>query len=268
MTTLLQRVLTAVVGLPALLLVVWLGGYWLKGLVAVVAALGAWELAQMARSWGQRPVPLVAAALSALFTAPLTTPGLFYDSAAVTLLAGLTLAVATVALLPNRREDGTHKATLPAIAIPLYVGLALFHVTALSVSDEGRDWILLLLGITFVTDVAAYSVGRTVGSHKLAPSISPNKTWEGAVGGGIGAIAAGVGISAWLDLHVGLLEAIIVSGTLAIAGQLGDLYISRLKRAAAVDDSGRILPGHGGILDRIDSIMWVSVGVFWWSWIT
>ena len=268
MTTLVQRIITAIIGLPILLLLVWLGGYWFNGLVAAAAAIAGWELARMARGWGQRPAPLIVAALAALLTAPWALSDLLHDSATVVLIAGLMSVIAAVALLPSKKEDGSHSATIPTVSIALYVGLTLFHAAALSALDEGRDWIFLLLGITFATDVAAYAVGRTVGSHKLAPSISPNKTWEGAVGGVIGAIAAGVGISAWLDLHVGLLEAIIVAGILAIAGQFGDLYMSRLKRAAAVDDSGQILPGHGGILDRIDSIMWVSVGVFWWSWMT
>ncbi len=263
-----QRTLTTIIGLPILLLVVWVGGYWFKGLVAVVAAVAAWELARMARAWGQNPVPPIVAVLAALATAPWTTSDLFYDSATVIFLAGLLSVIATVTLLPVRKEDGSQAATLPTIAIALYVGLTLFHATALSVLDEGRDWIFLLLGITFATDVAAYAVGRAVGSHRLAPSISPRKTWEGAAGGVIGAIAAGVGISSLLDLHIGLPEAVIVAGALALVGQLGDLYMSRLKRAADVDDSGSILPGHGGILDRVDSIMWVAVGVFWWSWMT
>ena len=268
MTTLAQRVITAIVGLPVLLLVVWAGGYWLKGLAAAVAAVAAWELAGMARRWGQHPPPLLVAALAALLTAPWVTSDAFYDSVVVVLLAGLLWVIATAALLPSRDEGGTYAATLPAAAISLYVGLALFHAAALSVQDHGRDWILMMLGITFATDISAYSIGRAVGSHQLAPSISPRKTWEGAVGGVIGAIAAGFGISTWTDLDIGLLEVVVITAALSIAGQLGDLYISRLKRVAGVDDSGRILPGHGGILDRLDSIMWVAVGVFWWSWLT
>ena len=84
----------------------------------------------------------------------------------------------------------------------------------------------------------------------------------------MGAIAAGVGISAWLDLPVEPLEAVIVSAILGVVGQLGDLYISNLKRAAGFSDSGRILPGHGGVLDRVDSLLWTSVGMFWWAWMT
>ena len=263
-----KRTLTAAIGLPILLAIVWVGGYWFTGLVAIVAALAAWELAQIVRAWGQSPIPLVVAPLAALVTAPFTTPGLFYDSTVVAFLAGLFAVMAAIALLPDRSRSGSHAAILPTPAIVLYAGGTLFHVTGLSVLDEGRDWVLLLLGITFVTDTAAYVVGRTVGKHRLAPSISPRKTWEGAIGGLAGAITAGVGISAWLDLPVEPLEAVIVSAILGVIGQLGDLYISNLKRAAGLDDSGRILPGHGGILDRVDSLLWTSVGMFWWAWIT
>ena len=265
---LIQRALTAIVGIPVLLLMVWLGGYWLKGIVAVTAALAAWELARMARSWGQRPPPLLAAALAALLTVPWVTSDAFYDSAIVVLLAGLLWITATVALLPSQREGSAYAATFPIAAISLYVGLAMFHVAALSVLDGGRDWIFMMLGITFATDVSAYTIGRAIGSHQLAPTISPRKTWEGAAGGVIGAIAVGIGIAAWADLDVGLVEVVIITAVLSVAGQFGDLYVSRLKRVAGVDDSGRILPGHGGILDRLDSVMWVAVGVFWWSWIT
>ena len=262
------RILTAAVGLPILFGIVWMGGFWFTGLVALVAALAAWELAQIVRAWGQSPIPLVVAPLAALVTAPLTTSGLFYDSAIIASLAGLFAVLAAIALLPNRARGVSPGAILPTPAIVLYAGTTLFHATGLSVLDEGRDWVLLLLGITFATDTAAYAVGRTVGKHRLAPSISPRKTWEGAVGGLAGAITAGVGIGLWLDLPVEPLEAIIVSAVLGVVGQLGDLYISYLKRAAYLNDSGRILPGHGGILDRVDSLLWTSVGMFWWAWIT
>ena len=262
------RILTAGLGLPILLAIVWVGGYWFTGLVALVAALSAWELAQIVRAWGQSPIPLVVAPLAALVTAPWTTSGLFYDSASVALLAGLFAVLAATLLLPHRGRGDSRASILPTPAIVLYAGTTLFHATGLSVLSEGRDWIFLLLGITFSTDTAAYVIGRTVGKHKLAPSISPRKTWEGAAGGLVGAIVAGVCISAWLDIPVELPEAIVVSAILGVVGQLGDLYISNLKRAAGLSDSGRLLPGHGGILDRVDSILWTSVGVFWWAWLT
>ena len=262
------RILTAGVGLPILLAVVWIGGYWFTGFVALVAALAAWELAQIVRAWGQSPVPLVVAPLAALVSVPWTTSSLFYDSAVVALLAGLFAVLAAIALLPDRGRSGSRAATLPTPAIVLYAGTTLFHANGLSIFDESREWILLLLAITFSTDTAAYAVGRSIGKHKLAPSISPRKTWEGSAGGLAGATAAGVGISLWLDLPVGLLEVVSVSAVLGIAAQLGDLYISYLKRAAGMSDSGRLLPGHGGILDRVDSILWTSVGMFWWAWLT
>ncbi len=262
------RILTAAVGLPVLLAIVWAGGYWFAGLVAMVAALAALELARIVRAWGQSPIPLVVAPLAALATMPWTTSDLFYDSAVVAFIAGLFAVLAAIALLPNRGRSGSRAAVLPTPAIVLYAGATIFHATGLSVLDEGRDWIFLLLAITFATDTAAYAIGRTVGKRKLAPTISPRKTWEGAIGGLAGAIVTGVGVSAWLELPVNLPEAVVVSAILGVAGQLGDLYISNLKRAAGLDDTGRILPGHGGILDRVDSILWTSVGMFWWAWLT
>ncbi len=263
-----SRLLTAAIGLPILFAIVWAGGFWIRGLVAAVAALAAWELARMARAWGQDPHPVIVAVLAAVVTAPWTTPGIFYDSPVVMVLAGLLAVLAAVALLPNRRSDDTIAATLPSPAVVLYAGLTLFHVTGLSLLTDGRDWVFLLIGVVFSTDTSAYAVGRLIGRHSLAPSISPRKTWEGAVGGLIGGAVAGIVISVLLDLPLRPLEAGLLSAAAACVGQLGDLYISVLKRAAGFGDSGAILPGHGGILDRVDSVLWAAIAVFWWAWLT
>ena len=167
------RILTAVVGLPILLLVVWAGGYWFTGLVALVAALAAWELAQIVRAWGQSPVPIVVAPLAALVTAPWTTSGLFYDSAIVTSIASLFAILAAIAMLPNRTGSGSRAATLPTPAIVLYAGTTLFHATGLSVLDEGRDWILLLLAITFST--ASANVGTPSSRRRAARGSPPER---------------------------------------------------------------------------------------------
>ena len=167
---------------------------------------------------------------------------------------------------------------------PLYLGWLLAHVLLLvQVGDNypggdlgnylgvggdlsrgdgyelGRNWLLLALLTTFATDTGAYLVGRAIGRHPMAPSISPNKTWEGAIGGFVGAVAAALLMGQFFNL--GLSPAAwnwqlpLIGATVGIAAQAGDLLESRLKRLAQVKDAGNLMPGHGGLLDRLDSLL-------------
>ena len=165
---------------------------------------------------------------------------------------------------------------------PLYLGWLLAHVLLLvQVGDNypggdlgsyvggdlsrgdgyelGRNWLLLALLTTFATDTGAYLVGRAIGRHPMAPSISPNKTWEGAIGGFVGAVAAALLVGQFFNL--GLSPAAwnwqlpLIGATVGIAAQAGDLLESRLKRLAQVKDAGNLMPGHGGLLDRLDSLL-------------
>ena len=121
----------------------------------------------------------------------------------------------------------------------------------------------VLLLVTFATDAGAFFVGKAIGKTSLAPSISPSKTWEGAVGGVLVAIGASMGVIYALSLDVVLWYAILLGALMGIVGQVGDLVESRLKRIAGVKDSGRFLPGHGGLLDRLDSIVFNLVVVYY-----
>ena len=167
---------------------------------------------------------------------------------------------------------------------PLYLGWLLAHVLLLvQVGDNypggdlgnylgvggdlsrgdgyelGSNWLLLALLTTFATDTGAYLVGRAIGRHPMAPSISPNKTWEGAIGGFVGAVAAALLMGQFFNL--GLSPAAwnwqlpLIGATVGIAAQAGDLLESRLKRLAQVKDAGNLMPGHGGLLDRLDSLL-------------
>lgn len=129
-------------------------------------------------------------------------------------------------------------------------------VSPFGMEDRGA-WLMLLTAVcVWATDSAAYLVGRSLGKHKLAPALSPNKTIEGSLGGLIGGIAAGAAFAAWI--HLGITQGLIVGLIAAVAGQSGDLFESALKREAGIKDFGRILPGHGGVLDRFDSLLFVA----------
>ncbi len=137
-----------------------------------------------------------------------------------------------------------------AVAVSLASGLALRE------SDDGLVWLSYAILITFASDTVAYAVGSLIGRHRLAPSISPSKTWEGAVGGVIGAAAVSAAFAVFADLDtLPLVTAIPLGAALSVLGQLGDLGESWLKRKAGIKDSGNLLPGHGGVLDRLDSLL-------------
>ena len=123
----------------------------------------------------------------------------------------------------------------------------------------GRNWLILALFCTFATDTGAYLVGRAIGRRPMAPSISPNKTWEGAAGGFLAAIAAAVLLDYLLNLGLARdqwnWQAPLIGATVGLVAQAGDLLESRLKRLSQVKDSGGLMPGHGGLLDRLDSLL-------------
>jgi len=125
-----------------------------------------------------------------------------------------------------------------------------------------REWIFVLFAIIWVGDTAAYYGGRALGRHLLAPQVSPKKTVEGAVAGLAGSVIAGA-VGGGLVLHEPLTNTIVIAAVTAIAGQIGDLAESVLKRSAGVKDSSSILPGHGGILDRLDSLLFATP-IFYW----
>ena len=141
----------------------------------------------------------------------------------------------------------------------LYVGYLLPHWILLFGGPNGREWVFFVLLVIMTGDTAGYVVGSSVGRRKLAPEISPGKTVEGAIGFLIGSMLAGMlGVKIFL-LKLSLAEAILLSGSLGLLGQLGDLFESWIKRVFAKKDSGALLPGHGGLLDRLDSLIFPAV---------
>ena len=257
MSNFVSRVLVTVVGVPVVLYLVYLGGWWLFGLAAVAALVALHELYVMARSL--RPLVLAgyAGALATLLGAELGGPDWMIGGFMLTLL----LAFLLYGIAETRQPATvTMSTTLMGVA---WIALGLGHLLLLrDVPEHGRLAVFTVLLAVFADDTAAYLVGRLLGRHKLAPSLSPGKTWEGFVAGTLAAIAVAF-FALYEQDFLSIPESIALGAAVALAGAAGDLFESAIKRDLQVKDSGQLLGGHGGMLDRIDSLLFASVAAFY-----
>ena len=267
------RVITAVVGIPLLLALVYfdfrVDTSWFSRvpllilLVGAAAALGAVEFYRLGTHAGARPLTVFGVIWAVLFV----VAALFdVDWGTGALLASA--AVLPVVWLVVFRRDTRFQSWVWTLTGILYLGWTLGHYVALRQLDHGRELVILAVFTTFACDTSAFFVGRAWGRHHMAPAISPHKTWEGAIGGFVGAIAAALALRSLLSLGdwslpLNYVEAIGVGCLIGVVAQLGDLLESLLKRRAGVKDSGNLIPGHGGVLDRIDSLVFTGVIVYY-----
>jgi phosphatidate cytidylyltransferase len=256
-----SRILTALVAVPFLLAVILIGPAWLFLLLGLACALTAyWEISNLAEKagWKLLPIGYVGVALVVLAFYP-GLPGLESVLPALVLLLGL----ATVATRkPSLETLGAVTATAFAV---LYLGASLGSVIglrAVAPERDGRLWIIFLLAVVFIGDACAFYSGRAVGRRPLAPVLSPKKTVEGLVGGLFGSISTALALRAWILPEVGLETAFGLGLSLAVLGVGGDLFESLLKRSVGTKDTSALLPGHGGMLDRIDSVLFAAPGLF------
>jgi phosphatidate cytidylyltransferase len=252
---LVARIATAVVLLP---LVVWLllvGGWPFACLLGAASGLCAIELNRFPVRDGERQplgAGLVASAVAA-FLIPLSMGGLLFGPA--TILSALVLVAFIDSLLFERQLPRAPLRVGLAVLGAAYPGLALASLVQLRSTDQGLGWIALCLAGTWANDTGAYFAGRTLGRRKLYPRISPSKTWEGFIGGLVASVAGALIVKAFLLPAVSWLAAAGIGAGCGILGPLGDLSESMLKRAFDKKDSSHILPGHGGLLDRIDALL-------------
>ena len=244
------RLLSAAALIPVLLLAIWAGGYWTAALAALAALLALREAGALLRAARWRPLVYEGAAWGAAIVVVAPTGTRMLGLA----LAAGALATIAVAVATRRSAAAVGDWTITAGAVA-YVALPLTALVLLREGGAGAAWLIVAFFGTFATDTGAYAVGKLVGRHKMAPRISPGKTWEGAAGGLVAGTGATVALVAVLGpIETALAAAALLGAGIAIAGQAGDLAESWLKRLAGAKDSGTLIPGHGGILDRMDSL--------------
>lgn len=273
-----QRVISATVLIPALICIIWFAPFWLFTLIfGIIILLGVYEFYKIVRYIDIRPFVKVGLTVTAIFI----TYAYFIDhpnlNSSVNLLPSMGAAVAlsyfVISYLHGIRKWPSATIVIRwlwTVAGIVYVGWLGSHfilIRTIGGRDIGWRWVMLALFATFAADTFAYFIGRAFGKHKMAPSISPGKTWEGAVGG----FAAGLGATVLLAYILKPFKPFTIDWRLILLGclipvvaLLGDLVESKFKRNIGVKDAGSVIPGHGGILDRLDSILFVVVVVYYY----
>jgi len=260
MTNLAQRALSALVALPLLaLLVLWHQRLGFGLLVLIMTGLALHEYGAIALGTAPR---MLRAGITA--TGVGLSAALYFrpDLAFVWMLAALMVASFLTLLQPGEITDATARLGKAAFGV-FYLG-ALSAPLALIQRDlpDGPFWVFVVVGVSFANDTGAYFAGRFLGRHKLYPAISPSKTVEGAVGGLAAGIASLFIMRAWFFDALTVADCFLVAAPSAFVGPVGDLVESMLKRSAGVKDSGKLIPGHGGVLDRVDALLFVGAWVY------
>jgi len=267
-----RRIVTAAVLAPLALALVFFGPKWLITIVVTaVAILAGWEFLGLAERCGAKPPRLaVMAAFLALFAGNYQWP----DQTLV-ILSGLGLSLLACCTFRKPVERVLVDSCSSIFAL-CYVGLTLLAIPTMREESNGPSLIVFLLFVVWAGDITALYTGRMWGKSKMAPSISPNKTWAGAIGSVLGSVLVTVGLYAlslqlvqWNFTQLSFADVVwwyclVMAVVVNVAAQVGDLAESALKRSAGVKDSGSLLPGHGGVLDRIDALL-LAAPVLWFA---
>lgn len=249
MNELVSRLVVVAVGLPVVLAAAYYGRWYIFALVAVAGVLALDELYRAGRTF--RPLALAGFAGLAACLAGVELGGAPWMAGG----AFLTLPVAFVfVIFAETRQAASVSLSFTALGV-VWIGLGLAHLILIrEIADDGRIALFALLLTVFATDTAAYLVGRLVGRRKMAPALSPGKSWEGFVGGAVGGVFV-----TWVTLYeTGFADgwrSLVLGAAIVLAATVGDLLQSLFKRDVGIKDTGRLLGGHGGVFDRIDSLL-------------
>jgi phosphatidate cytidylyltransferase len=260
---LIKRVLVVIVLLPIGLYLIYLGGIPYALMIALILGLAAWEYGQLFRAGGLQPAVFLIPAGVLLLVAGRYVDGFASGPWMISLLVLASMAYHLVAYERGQEQPGTNfSVTLAGI---FYLGWVGAYLISLRELPEGMWWVLLVLPSVWIADSGAYFIGRRFGKHKLSPRLSPKKTWEGYLGGVVtGTLGAVLLAYAWRiwagpDTAITLWAGALLGLVLSVFTTLGDLGESMIKRQVGAKDSSKLIPGHGGAFDRIDSWLWAGV---------
>jgi phosphatidate cytidylyltransferase len=252
------RIITSAIGIPILLGAAYLGGLYWSALIVLLASIALGEYLAMMRRKGGRPMVLAAYAVAGIILFRLQLG----QYMAGWFLAALMMMILTLLFrYPRSNYEDLALSFLGAV----YCGF--FFSYALALSDLGKafPYLLIVFVLTWASDCGGYLFGRVWGKHKLVPQLSPAKTWEGAWGAVVLTILTALALKYLTQMiEVGWIYTIGLGLLASVAGQVGDLLESSIKRYFGVKDSGNIIPGHGGVLDRFDSFMLVLPIVYYY----
>jgi phosphatidate cytidylyltransferase len=274
-----SRVISGAVGIPIVMVAVWAGLPWLSLLAAILASLGALEFYRLAERREARPAVLLGIAWTLAFIVSghrddWPAPWIALGGAAVVFswhqlrrLAGLPFLerVFSKVGITSRGFNDALVDWVYTAAGAIYIGWTLSLFLVLRREIDGLEWVLVAILGTFATDIGALVTGKALGRRLLVPHISPGKTWEGAIGGFLLGAGVVLALTSWLELSVSVWRGVVLGVLVGISAQVGDLVESMIKRASGVKDAGSIIPGHGGILDRLDSVVFVILVVYHFS---
>ena len=260
---LLKRVLVAVVLLPVGIAAIYFGGIFYVGLDILILGLSAWEYGNLFRAGGYKPAPIIVISGTLLFAAGRALNGFQGSDWMLSLVVLASLVYHLVDFERGRNQAGTDFAV--TLSGALYIGWIGAYIISLRDLPEGMWWVLLVLPAVWIADAGAYFIGKGIGRHFMTPRLSPKKTWEGYIGGIIAGTLGTVllaylwGYLAGPGTSISLVSGLALGFVLSVVTVLGDLGASMIKRQVGVKDSSRLIPGHGGVFDRIDSWLWAGV---------
>ena len=292
-----KRVITAAVGVPILICIIWFGNPWFSIIIAAATLAGTFEFYRMAKfpragEEGERtsspssPPHSLSDESSDVMNSFLVRFGLLWSLATVlsplalhykgidtspTIMAsGIVISLIWILRYPLR--DQAFRKWAWMVAGVIYIGWMLGYWINLRILEDGRNWVYLAMLTTFANDTGAFFTGRKWGKHSLAPTISPGKTLEGALGGLLSSVLAVILLAMALNslspFVFAYWQMVLLGFLVSLFAQLGDLVESLLKRNMRAKDSGNLLPGHGGVLDRFDSLIFAGAVVYYYvSWI-
>ena len=257
-----KRIITALLAIPVLTIAVWFDKPlpWFTVFVVIWGVLAIFEFYRVVAVPKVSLLTYFGLVWTLLF---IVSPHFDYDLLTPLILTSAIL-LSMILLVFRSQKEGAFVSWAWTIAGILYVGWLLSYLVALRL-DAGRDWVLLALFCTFGSDTNAFFVGSLLGKHRLAPRISPAKTWEGAIGGVLGAIIVSLAIVSILGMPLSYGQAILLGLLVSVFGQLGDSAESLLKRNTGIKESGDLVAGHGGVLDRMDSVLFAGVVVYYYA---